>query len=309
MSNFYYFSKTKLKFIEIKNFNKKFLISVGISTFLLTSIFIGGFYLINSIINSDSEVANLKYENKQLSKKIKEIASLYEKLNLDLTDLSKTNDELRIAANLPPVSEEEKVLGTGGNAYNNIPKIISSNSNIDVDKVLGYIESIQNKFEFERTNYLKISSKLKENQKLFAAMPAIKPCYGSFGEHGFGMRLHPVLGIKRMHEGVDIITDVGTPVKASGAAVVEFVGYKNGLGLCIELNHGFGYRTVYGHLSSTLVKTGSKVKRGDIIAKTGNTGLSSGPHLHYEVSVNGVKRDPMDFIFDDFIAFEPSLKK
>jgi murein DD-endopeptidase MepM/ murein hydrolase activator NlpD len=309
MSNFYYFSKTRLKFVEIKNFNKKFLISVGISTFLLTSLLFGGFYFINSIINSDSEIANLKYENKNLSKKIKELVVLYEKLNLDLADLSQTNDELRIAANLPPIPAEEKLFGTGGSSFGNIPKLISSNSSIDVDKVTGYIESIQNKFEFEKRNYLSISKKLKENQKLFAALPAIKPSNGTFGSHGFGMRFHPVLGYTRMHEGVDIITDVGTPVKASGSGSIDFVGYRNGLGLCIELDHGFGYRTVYGHLSSVNVKIGDKIKRAQIIAKTGNTGLSSGPHLHYEVIYNGVKQNPMDFIFDDFIAFEPSLKK
>jgi len=309
MSNFYYFSKTKLKFIEIKNFNKKFLISVGISTFLLTSLFVGGFYFINSILNSDSEIANLKYENKILSKKMKELVSLYEELNLDLADLSQTNDELRIAANLPPIPEEEKIFGTGGNAFENIPKLISSDSNLDVNKVSNYIETIQNKFEYEKKSYLSISSKLKENQKLFAALPAVKPCNGTFGAHGFGMRHHPVLGYTRMHDGVDIITNTGTPVKAPGSGIVGFVGYRNGLGLCIELDHGFGYRTVYGHLSSVDIKEGDKVNRAQIIAKTGNTGLSSGPHLHYEVIYNGVKQNPMDFIFDDFIAFEPSLKK
>ncbi len=309
MSNFYYFSKTRLKFVEIKNFNKKFLISVGISTFLLTSLLFGGFYFINSIMNSDSEIANLKYENKNLSKKIKEMVTLYEKLNLDLADLSQTNDELRIAADLPPIPAEEKLFGTGGSAFDKIPKLISSDSELDIDKVTSYIETIQNKFEYEKGNYLSISSKLKENQKLFAAIPAIKPSNGTFGAHGFGMRMHPVLGYVRMHEGIDILTDVGTPVKASGSAIVDFVGYRNGLGLCIELDHGFGYRTVYGHLSSTNVKSGDKVKRTQIIAKTGNTGLSSGPHLHYEVIYNGVKQNPMDFIFDDFIAFEPTLKK
>ncbi len=309
MSNFYYFSKTKLKFIEIKNLYKKFTISVGIATFILTSLFIGGFYLFNSMINSDSEIATLKSENKNLTKKIKELVSLYEKLNLDLADLEQTNDELRIAANLQPIPLEEKVLGTGGNAFDNIPKLISSNSDLDVDKVLGYIETIQNKFEYEKKNYLSISSKLKENQKLYAALPAIKPSNGSFGLHGFGMRLHPILGYTRMHEGVDIITNIGTPVKASGSGTIDFVGYRNGLGLCIEIDHGFGYRTVYGHLSATTVKQGDKVTRTQIVAKTGNSGLSSGPHLHYEVIYNGVKQNPMDFIFDDLIAFEPSLKK
>ena len=112
-----------------------------------------------------------------------------------------------------------------------------------------------------------------------------------------------------MHEGVDIITNIGTPVNASGGGKVDFVGYKGGFGLCIEIDHGFGYRTVYGHLSANLVSIDQKVSRGQIIAKTGNSGLSSGPHLHYEIQHNGVKLNPMDFIFDDLRIFDPTIKK
>ena len=78
--------------------------------------------------------------------------------------------------------------------------------------------------------------------------------------HGFGMRLHPILGIRRMHDGIDIITDRGTPVHATGDGEIDFVGYKGGYGLCIEIDHGFGYRTVYAHLSKALVKRGQNSK-------------------------------------------------
>jgi murein DD-endopeptidase MepM/ murein hydrolase activator NlpD len=117
------------------------------------------------------------------------------------------------------------------------------------------------------------------------------------------MRLHPILKVRRMHEGIDIVTDTGTPVHASGNGTVAFVGRNKGYGLEVEIDHGFGYRTIYAHLSSSKVKLGQKVNRGDIIAKTGNTGLSSGPHLHYEVHHNGVKQDPLDYFFDDLSIF------
>ncbi len=125
---------------------------------------------------------------------------------------------------------------------------------------------------------------------------------------GFGIRMHPILQINKMHDGIDIITDVGTPVYSSGKGVVEFAGNKGGFGLAIEIDHGFGYRTVYAHLSSVKVKQGQKVSRGDLIGNTGNSGLSSGPHLHYEVHHNGIKLNPVDFFFDETGFFELTKK-
>jgi murein DD-endopeptidase MepM/ murein hydrolase activator NlpD len=134
-------------------------------------------------------------------------------------------------------------------------------------------------------------------------MPALKPCAGSFAYHGFGMRMHPILNKVRMHEGIDIITEVGTKVVAPGKGKVVFTGYKGSYGLTIEIDHGFGYRTLYAHLSRSNVKKGDYVNRNEFIATTGNSGLSTGPHLHYEVEHDGVKQDPIKFIFDDIDLF------
>jgi len=123
------------------------------------------------------------------------------------------------------------------------------------------------------------------------------------------MRMHPILKIRRMHEGLDIVTNLGTPVHSTGDGRVEFVGRKGGYGLCVEINHGFGYRTIYGHLSKAEVKKGQKVKRGTEIAKSGTSGLSTGPHLHYEVEHNGVKQNPEGFFFDDLNYFAVETQK
>jgi len=118
------------------------------------------------------------------------------------------------------------------------------------------------------------------------------------------MRMHPILGVNKMHNGIDIINDVGTLVKSSGKGKIVFVGPKGGYGLAVEIDHGFGYKTIYAHLSSTLVKEGQTVTRGQSIAKSGNSGLSSGPHLHYEVLHNGQNLNPADFFFDEYSYFE-----
>jgi murein DD-endopeptidase MepM/ murein hydrolase activator NlpD len=107
-----------------------------------------------------------------------------------------------------------------------------------------------------------------------------------------------------MHSGIDIINNVGTPVKATGKGKVVFVGVKGGYGLEVEIDHGFGYRTVYAHLSKSMVKEGQTVTRNQVIAKSGNSGLSSGPHLHYEVLHNGQNLDPSEFFFDHYGYFE-----
>jgi murein DD-endopeptidase MepM/ murein hydrolase activator NlpD len=119
--------------------------------------------------------------------------------------------------------------------------------------------------------------------------------------------MHPILKRYKRHEGLDINTDRGTPVFAPGKGKVTFVGRRGGYGLAVEIDHGFGYNTFYAHLSKSLVKKGQHVTRGDLIAKTGNSGLSSGPHLHYEVRHNGIKLNPVDFFFDDVNFF--ALKK
>ena len=120
--------------------------------------------------------------------------------------------------------------------------------------------------------------------------------------------MHPILHILRMHEGIDFEAEVGTPVYATGNGVISFVGHRGGYGLAVEINHGFGYVTVYAHLSKTEVKEGQRVKRGQEIAKTGDTGLSTGPHLHYEVRHNGIALNPNQFFFGDLGFFELTSK-
>ncbi|MEO8399166.1 MAG: peptidoglycan DD-metalloendopeptidase family protein [Ignavibacteriaceae bacterium] len=259
--------------------------------------------MISSFTSSQKDLSELNDENKILRQKITQIASEYQTLDGELNKLRKKNDDLRIIANLPPVSNEERMVGVGGGYIDNKIDFISDPENLKLKEALGYVDEVSRKIDFEKSLYKDISKKVKENEKLFAAMPAIKPAQG-FINNGFGMRMHPILHIMKMHDGLDITTDVGTPVYSTGAGVVDFVGYKGGYGLAVQIDHGFGYRTLYAHLSSAKVKVGSKVSRGDLIAKSGSSGLSSGPHVHYEVEHEGVKLDPSEFFFDDFGFFE-----
>ena len=277
------------------------------SVILFSSIIFGSYYFINNVTNSQRSLRSLKEENKELRYNLGNMMVKFQTLNNSLDSLSKINNDLRIAANLSPISRDENMLGIGGGSFDNSVDFLNNPTEEKLKQVLSLVDNVTRKVAFEKEQYVEISAKLKENKKLFAAIPAIRPCLGRVTD-GFGMRMHPILHILRMHEGIDFEAEVGTPVYATGNGVIKFVGHRGGYGLAVEINHGFGYETVYAHLSKAEVKEGQRVKRGQEIAKTGDTGLSTGPHLHYEVRHNGIALNPDQFFFGDLGFFELTSK-
>jgi len=138
---------------------------------------------------------------------------------------------------------------------------------------------------------------LEEKHNRLVSMPSIWPTRGWLTSR-FGKRISPFTGRAHRHSGIDIAAETGTPVVSPGHGRVSFVGRKGPLGQSVVLDHGYGVRTVYGHNSAIHVKIGDEVERGQLLASVGNTGRSTGPHLHYTVEVNGKSRDPLDYIFD-----------
>lgn len=137
-----------------------------------------------------------------------------------------------------------------------------------------------------------------ENQRnLLAVTPAIRPADGWVTSH-FGYRTSPFTGKREFHSGLDIANRTGTPIVATADGVVSFSGDRGAIGIVVNIDHGHGLVTRYGHLQKTLVKPGQTVRRGDIIGKLGNTGRSTGPHVHYEVRLNGLPVNPAKYILD-----------
>jgi murein DD-endopeptidase MepM/ murein hydrolase activator NlpD len=308
MKKLYYFSKSKLQFIEVKHYKTKLFTFLSIGVLCMVAL-IFTFYSVSLSWFGIDTYTSLSNENRLLRDELDKVVTQYQSLNNELESLVKINNELRIAANLEPISEDEQMIGVGGGYFDNTLDFLSVDSNLKLQQALNYMDEVTRKINFEKKQYFDISLKLKENEKLFEALPAIKPCEGTLAMNGFGMRIHPILNVKRMHDGIDIITDRGTPVYATGNGIAESVGYQGGLGLTIEIDHGFGYRSIYAHLSKTKIKEGQKISRGDLIGNSGSSGLSSGPHLHYEIHHNGVKQNPVEFFFDDLIFFEYSKNK
>lgn len=139
---------------------------------------------------------------------------------------------------------------------------------------------------------------LSDRQSLLSATPYIKPARGPIGSR-FGYRIDPINNKQKMHAGVDIVVGPGTPVRATADGVVSFAGWDDQFGKLVSIDHGYGVLTRYAHNSQIYVQVGQKVSKFDVISASGNTGRSTGPHLHYEVRVNGIPVNPMNYILDE----------
>ncbi|HOJ07042.1 MAG: M23 family metallopeptidase [Ignavibacteriota bacterium] len=301
MKKFYYFSEKSLNFLEIKHFKKKLVTYFTVSVIFFSALIFGTFYLVSGLLNNENDISILKDENKKLKGNILKLSKKYSDLEKELSSITEISDELRLATNLTPINPEERTFGIGGSS--SLENFYDDFSG-EVSDALTNIDKVSQRFEFEKAQYNEIVSKLNQNRAFYESIPAILPTNGKYSSDSYGMRVHPVLGVNKMHNGIDIITDVGTNVKSSGKGKVIFSGSKPGYGLAVEIDHGFGYRTIYAHLSKIMVHEGQSVKRGEIIAKSGNTGLSTGPHLHYEVLHNGENLNPVEFFFDEYNYFE-----
>jgi murein DD-endopeptidase MepM/ murein hydrolase activator NlpD len=159
----------------------------------------------------------------------------------------------------------------------------------------------------QSNSYDELTELIKTNEERIKHIPAIMPLAQKQMKglsSGYGLRLHPILGYLRPHTGVDLNANTGTPIYATGDGVVARADWQGGYGYAVVIDHGFGYKTLYGHCSEMLVRPGQKVVRGQKIALVGSTGLSGGPHVHYEVMVNDQYDNPAKYFILDLTPEE-----
>ena len=276
---------------------------VGTLSFLVLAGFVNNFY--GDVLGIGLKTAaELSTENALLKDRIKVLDNRLVTISGNLQKLAQSDNQLRTAVNLPKIDLETRSQGTGGVESDIYTSLVSSDANDLLMTSSLLLDKIEKEVNFQKQSYVEIDRKEESNTAMFACLPAIKPMAGTYTYHGFGLRRDPILGTLRMHEGVDIHNDVGTPVYATGDAVVQLCGPTgSSYGTAVELNHGYGYKTWYAHLSRCVVRSGQHVKRGQLIAYSGNTGRSTGPHLHYEVRKNGVQQNPVEYFIDD-VDFE-----
>jgi phosphotransferase system IIA component len=170
------------------------------------------------------------------------------------------------------------------------------------------IDQIERELVMQSTSFDQVIDLAWTKEEWMAARPAIQPISMKdlvrFGS-SFGMRMHPILKVVRIHEGIDLTAPRGTNIYATADGKVLQAGYRaGGFGKKVLIDHGYGYHTLYGHCNEVLVEPGQQVKRGEVIARVGSTGLSKSPHLHYEVHVNGKPVDPINYYANDLTATE-----
>ncbi|MFK7922286.1 MAG: M23 family metallopeptidase [Bacteroidia bacterium] len=243
----------------------------------------------------DPKNALLKNENQELVNRIQEFNEQFSSLE-DRVDSLQMNDKYyRSILGIEAIAEGIWNGGKGGSAniYSpNMPKEL-----VDTEKT---IDDLGEKVDLQGTSYTILVDLLNSKEEELRHTPAIRPVPGRIIS-GFGMRMHPILKYRKPHTGLDMQANKGTPVRASADGIVKFAGRsRGGYGIQVHINHGaFGYESKYAHLKAVNVKEGHKVNRGDIIGWSGNTGLSKGPHLHYEIVQDNKKINPIDYFYGD----------
>lgn len=239
------------------------------------------------------EIEILKTEYNLLQNKIS-------KLQVALNELQERDRNIyRVILEADPLPSDIRSAGFGGKVTNEWEGLVSADI---IKQTQLKLQQISKQFYIQSKSFDEIAELAKNKSELLASIPAIIPIQVKDLKRqvtsGFGWRIHPIYKTQEFHPGLDFPSNQGTPVYATGNGKVEFANFDNsGYGLHIIINHGFGYQTLYAHLSKISVKVGEKVKRGQLIGYVGSTGLSTAPHLHYEVIKNNEKVNPINYIF------------
>ena len=280
---------------KLKDFTQQSVKSIA-TAFLLLIIF---YYFFDSpkedSLKKENEILLAQYT--LLNKKFDEAAKVIE-------DLEYRDDNLyRVIFEAEPIPKTIRRAGTGGvNKYESLNYLDNSESVVNTSKK---IDELTKAIYVQSKSYDDIEDMVKNKVNMLASIPAILPISIKDFKRvssGYGYRMHPIYKQKIWHNGMDFTGPIGTPIYATGNGTVVKAKKENGHGRKVVIDHGFGYKTVYAHLNSYNVRKGQKVKRGDIIGYLGNSGVSTGPHLHYEVHKNNQAKDPVNFYFNDLTA-------
>lgn len=299
--NHYYYNEETCEFHPVQ-YSKTERIAYNLSIWLITGAIMAGLGImfLSKYMGSPAELA-LKAENEILYQQLEATKTTILQLDDELKTIAKIDNELyRSVLGMEELSYDEREAGIGGaDAYSHFDLYSEPTS-----KVLKWtaekLDNLERRIKIQRISFEELKSTYNANQESLKYLPAIKPTAGIVIS-GYGLRDHPILKYRRKHNGLDFRADVGTPVYATADGVIKSAGVKGNLGRTVVIDHGYGYETVYAHLSSfpKEIKAGAKVTRGQNIAFSGNTGLSEGPHLHYEVYLNGQSVDPLNYLFAD----------
>ncbi len=263
----------------------------------------GCFIILILIFGSPSE-KELRIENSRLLAQYNVLSRQLDEALDVMQSIQQRDDNLyRVVLQADPVSDAVRQAGYGGtNRYEeledmaNADLVINTTSKLDMLNRQLYIQS---------QSFDEVVELCKNHDEMLQCIPAIQPVSNKNLKQtasGYGMRIDPIYKTPKFHAGMDFSANIGTPVYATGDGVVTKAGWESAYGNIIKIDHGYGYATWYAHLSAYKVRRGQRVKRGEVIGAVGNTGKSTGPHLHYEVHLKGRVQNPVNYYFMDLSA-------
>ena len=251
----------------------------------------------------DMKVQSLKNQNRELVRIMEDMQVRLDDAELELTSLVEQDDALRVYADLPSVDDDVRDLGTGGavNGYTQDYDDLMPGTDLNLNALENNLATLGREITLQKNSYEQIYSKLAQDVNRLRRTPSVPPVNLGYLTSPFGTRNDPFTGKRRMHHGQDFGVLSGTPVYATADGVVKSRQGNTGYGKTIVIDHSYGIKTIYAHLNKYMVNPGDSVQRGDLIAYSGNTGRSTGPHLHYEVRVNNVPVNPRHYFLTDKI--------
>lgn len=271
--------------------------------FLVTSALFGvgmailGFYYFDSPKEKllKHEIEKMQMEYGFVNQKLEQMTEVLEGLEY------RDENIYRVVFEAEPIPASVREAGTGGSQkYKSLEGY--ENSDLMTNTAI-LVDKLRKKMYVQSKSYDEVADLIKNKGLMLSSIPAIMPVANkdlTRVASGYGMRIHPVYKTYKMHTGMDFTAPVGTDIYSTGNGTVVEVDYgKGGYGNHVVVDHGFGYQTLYGHMSKINVKKGQKILRGEVLGLVGNTGTSTGPHLHYEVIKNGVKINPVNYYYND----------
>lgn len=269
---------------------------------LFTSLSLAGvfFFVFVSVFDSPEE-KQLSMEKSRMQAQYKVLDHQMEEMQAVLTDMQQRDDNLyrAILQSEPiPLTVRQAISGNR-EFYEQLLSMTNSEIVVNTSKKAA---SLRKQLYIQSKSYDELVVSAKNKERMLECIPAIQPVMNKDLKRmasGYGWRIDPIYRTRRFHAGMDFTAPIGTDIFATGNGTIQSVGWEQGYGNTVKINHGFGYMTLYAHMSKFNVKPGQKVKRGDIIGEVGNTGKSTGPHLHYEVHFKNQVMNPQNYYFLD----------
>ena len=261
------------------------------------------FILLLLIFGSPSE-KELRIENSRLLAQYNVLSHRLDEALGVMSDIQQRDDNLyRVMLQADPIADPVRKAGYGGtNRYEELMDMANADLVVNTTQKM---DMLDRQLYIQSQSFDEVVALCKEHDDMLKCIPAIQPVSNKDLKKtasGYGVRVDPIYKTTKFHEGMDFSANIGTPIYATGNGTVTKAGWQSGYGRVVVINHGYGYETLYAHMNKINVRVGQKVTRGEVIGEVGNTGKSTGPHLHYEVHVKGRVVNPVNYYFMDLNA-------